>query len=270
LADTIARRFALTEILAVAVTLGMVLIFNQFGGALAQEPLDRTGLLNEAADIVRMIEAAPPEARQAIAAAAGTEAHQVYRFPAGSPGARALEITKGHNGVARRIVAEETHRTVVVLDPMRQEAVPPGLDLDRAGAPEYLLGVRLQDQSWAVFTTSNRSWGISESARWAMRLMFLAVSISVFTVLAAKQFAAPIKELAAAVREFGVNPRAPPIPEAGPRELRQVIGTFNEMQAQIQKFVAYRTTSSRRACFATWMKCRPWSRAPSPSFVTTP
>ena len=60
-------------------------------------------------------------------------------------------------------------------------------------------------------------------------------------MLAARQFAGPIKELAAAVRGFGVNPHAPPIPESGPRELRQVVRTFNEMQAQIQKFVSYRT-----------------------------
>jgi len=60
-------------------------------------------------------------------------------------------------------------------------------------------------------------------------------------MIAARQFAGPIEDLAAAVRGFGVNPQAPPIAESGPRELRQVIRTFNEMQAQIQKFVSYRT-----------------------------
>jgi signal transduction histidine kinase len=72
-------------------------------------------------------------------------------------------------------------------------------------------------------------------------LCLLAVSITIVTAFAARQFARPIEQLAAAVRQFGLNPRAPPIAETGPRELQQVIKTFNAMQGQIQKFVAYRT-----------------------------
>jgi signal transduction histidine kinase len=41
---------------------------------------------------------------------------------------------------------------------------------------------------------------------------------------------------------FGTNPQAPEMAETGPEELRQMIRTFNAMQAQIQKFVAYRAT----------------------------
>jgi signal transduction histidine kinase len=104
-----------------------------------------------------------------------------------------------------------------------------------------LLGVRLQDHSWVVFGTPKRIWGMPAYARWIVRLLFLAVSLTVFTAISGRRLAAPIKRLAAAVREFGVNPRAPPIPESGPLEVRQVVKTFNEMQAQIQKFVAHRT-----------------------------
>jgi signal transduction histidine kinase len=44
------------------------------------------------------------------------------------------------------------------------------------------------------------------------------------------------------LRRFGTDPRASPIPEAGPRELRSSIGAFNAIQAQIQNFVDDRTT----------------------------
>jgi signal transduction histidine kinase len=77
--------------------------------------------------------------------------------------------------------------------------------------------------------------------RWAVWLCFLAASITIVAVFAARRFSRPIERLAAAVRQFALNPRAPPITETGPRELQQVIKTFNAMQAQIQKFVAYRT-----------------------------
>jgi signal transduction histidine kinase len=43
------------------------------------------------------------------------------------------------------------------------------------------------------------------------------------------------------LRRFGTDPRASPIPEAGPRELRSSIGAFNAIQAQIQNFVDDRT-----------------------------
>jgi signal transduction histidine kinase len=51
----------------------------------------------------------------------------------------------------------------------------------------------------------------------------------------------PIREFTEALRRFGTAPRAWPIPEAGPRELRSSIGAFNALQAQIQKFVDDRT-----------------------------
>jgi signal transduction histidine kinase len=52
----------------------------------------------------------------------------------------------------------------------------------------------------------------------------------------------PIREFTEALRRFGTDPRASPIPEAGPRELRSSIGAFNAIQAQIQNFVDDRTT----------------------------
>ena len=242
LADTIARRFAVTEILVVAVTVGLALLFNRFGGVWGLEPVEQTGLLDEVAALVRTIEMAPPEMRHSLASAAASGRNQMYWLAAGSQGARMLDIVKGDDTRVRRYVASETQRAAVVLHPTGWGSVPAGLDPAPKTVPQYILGVRLHDGSWMVFATSNRSWGASETVRWSIRLLFLAASISLFTVIAARQFARPIKRLAAAVREFGVNPRAPPIPESGPREVRQVIRTFNEMQGQIQKFVSYRTT----------------------------
>jgi len=103
------------------------------------------------------------------------------------------------------------------------------------------LAVQLNDGSWLVFSVMNRTWGMPWADRWVVWLCFLAVSITVVTVFAARQFSKPIERLAVAVRQFGLNPQAPPMAETGPRELQVVVKTFNAMQAQIQKFVAYRT-----------------------------
>lgn len=239
LTDTIARRLVITEILTVGATLALVFIFSRVGGVWAAEPLDRSGLLNEVTATVRIIEAALPQVRPSLASAATSGASHVYWFAAGSDVARFLNARQvGDGGVARSVV-DATHHPAIVLQTSR--SMPAQLQVDSKRSPEYMLAVRLLDRSWTVFVTPNRAWGPSQTTRWLIRLLFLAVSISLFAALAARKFAQPIKRLAAAVREFGLNPLAPPITESGPRELRQVIRTFNEMQAQIQKFLSHRT-----------------------------
>ena len=241
LADTIARRFALTEILVVGATLGMVFLFNALSGVWAKEPLERSGLLNEVTEIVRIIEAAPPPMRPSLASAAGSGSKRVRWIPPATAAADFLDAIKGQDEGIARIVAAETHHTAVVLQEARPKDRPAELELSPKGLPEHTMAVRLLDGSWVVLSSPIRTWGLSQPGRWLIRMLFLALSISVFTVLAARRFAGPIKDLATAVRGFGLNPQAPAIPESGPREIRQVIRTFNEMKAQIQKFVSYRT-----------------------------
>jgi hypothetical protein len=62
--DSIAQRFALTVSLAVAVTWSLIGLFHVFGGAWAQPSLENSGLLDQAANMVRIIEAAPPPIRE--------------------------------------------------------------------------------------------------------------------------------------------------------------------------------------------------------------
>ena len=243
LSDTIARRFAVTEVLAVAVTLGLVGLFKTFGGVWSNEPLELSSLLTEAADIVRMIDAAPPPVRQTLAAAAGTDVFRVAWYAAGSAASVSLEAApRSDDEKTQKKISAHVQRAAVVLSPARAGSVPPGIVYDRSKPlVPYMLAVQLTDGSWLVFSVAKRTWGLPWADRWVIWLCFLAVSITIVTAFAARQFSKPIERLAAAVRQFGLNPQAPPIVETGPRELRQVVKTFNAMQAQIQKFVAYRT-----------------------------
>jgi len=205
--------------------------------------LERSSLLNEGADIVRMIEAAPPSMRQTLAAAAAPAEFRTDWYAAASQASASLQAApRAEDKNAQRTISAHLQRAVAVLSPGRTGSVPPGILYDRSRplAP-YMLAVQLNDGSWLVFSVMKRTWGMPWANRWMIWLCFLAASITIVTAFAARQFSGPIERLAAAVRQFGLNPRAPPIAEAGPKELRQVIETFNAMQAQIQKFVAYRT-----------------------------
>ena len=242
-ADTIALRFALTQAVALAVALGLVLLFNAVGGVWSREPLDSSGLLNEAGDIARIVEAGSPAVRESLAAAASTTVFRADWYAATSAAARWLYSRRGSGGgeTANKVVAQ-THRTALVLGPGRHEGVPPWLHHERSqSSAPYALAVQLNDGSWLVFTVPVRYWGISRAAHWLVRLTFVALSITIVTAFATRQFVRPVNRIVAAIRQFGVDPRAAPIVETGPRELRQVIATFNGMQALIQKFVAYRT-----------------------------
>ena len=239
--DTIARRFALSAMLTVGVTLVLVFLFNRLAGVWASEPLERSGLLDEVADVVRMIEAAPPSIRATLASAASSHAKRIEWAAAGSELARILATTCSKQGDrVVRIVTASTHHRVVEPD-VRSESRPGDSGRQLLNPSEHVLAVQLLDGSWVVFAAPSRIWGLSQPIRWAIWLVFLGIAISSTTVLAARQFAGPVKHLAAAVRGFGVNPSASPIPETGPRELREVIRTFNEMQAQIRRFISHRT-----------------------------
>ncbi|MDB5396872.1 MAG: integral rane sensor signal transduction histidine kinase [Rhodospirillales bacterium] len=243
--DTIARRFAGAVVLAIAATLVLVGLLIVFGGVWAREPLESSGILNEAADIARIIEASPPQNRPALAAAAENSRFHVDWYDAESPVATALDGTAGFNG-SRGLMSEllsRPGRSLVAFKPGSQVAPPWISDYKNSKyAKAYILAVHLADGSWLAFDYFNRSWGFSRPVQWAVWIVFLGLSIAIVSAIAARQLSRPIKQLADAVRSFGINPRAPAITESGPRELRQVIATFNAMQAQIQRFVEYRTT----------------------------
>jgi signal transduction histidine kinase len=242
--DTVASRFTWTVVLAVLGALALVRLFFVFGGVWAHEPLDHSLLRARAADVVRVIEAAPSQLRPTLAAAAVTKEVAVDWYDAASPIAAMLwrDSALLTSKPLQRSLLGDLRRTAVVFEPHSAIRPPPDLMRDRPGSVSaYFLSVQLTDRSWLVLSVPNRTWGLSELQRWAVWLTFVAVSIATVCTIATRRFVRPIKQLAAAVRRFGVNPQAPPLAESGPQEFREVIGAFNTMQAQIQKFVAHRT-----------------------------
>ena len=244
--DTIARRIGLAVILAVAVSLGLIQLFTSLAGVWAQDPLDQSGLLVEAADIARMIDAAPVAARPHLAAAAtsATSPFRISWHEADSPAAALLASVPPPRDVKLLARIQEE---ILLPTALFTAASPAAAVIDQASAPTgpaglYFLAFRFEDASWLVFTGLRRSWGLSASAQLTIKLSFLVFSIALVSWVAARKLSRPIVELADAAQSFGSNPQAPPMAETGPREMRQVIAAFNAMQAQIQKFVAYRAT----------------------------
>jgi signal transduction histidine kinase len=246
--DSIAQRFALTVSLVVVVTWSLIGLFHIFGGVWAQPSLENSGLLDQAANMVRIIEAAPPPVREQLAGAATTREVRVGWYAATSPVSTVLEQATGeppeHGGaVLKKLLGDRL--VVRTLKPDRSSDAlmsTPEFQEERAKYPHaYVLAVQHSDGSWLVFTTPQRLWGLPWQDRWAIWLAFLTVATGIVSTIATRRLVRPIRKFAEAIRLFGMNPQAPPMAKTGPRELTSVITSFNEMQAQIRKFVAYRT-----------------------------
>lgn len=69
----------------------------------------------------------------------------------------------------------------------------------------------------------------------------MALGILVLSVLIARWLTRPIGKMAAAVRALQPESEAAPIPEAGPREVRELGHAFNDMQRRIKQLMGERT-----------------------------
>ncbi|MGB8601181.1 MAG: ATP-binding protein, partial [Rhizomicrobium sp.] len=105
----------------------------------------------------------------------------------------------------------------------------------------YYFAVKLKDGSWLVFMGYGRYWGLSQSQRLGVWLVFLLLAVVGVSVFTTRLISRPIKQFANAVRLRGIDLQALQIKEVGPQELREVVAAFNEMQLKIQEFIAYRT-----------------------------
>ena len=72
-------------------------------------------------------------------------------------------------------------------------------------------------------------------------LILTVVVVIVVTVWAAHRMTRPLRRFAAAADRFGVDMRAPPMPEHGSREMRRATVAFNRMQERLRRFVDDRT-----------------------------
>ena len=251
LRDTIALRFAATVFAVAIIAFGFGRLLTSFGDT-AWRLLDEHDLRGETAGIIRAMDAAPPQSRHALAAAAPFDPIRTDVYDAGSPVAAALQAANDVDD-GREVMGYllgDKYRRVVLFGSSSRIAALPALHYNRAEHPSaHFLAAELTDESWVVFSVVNFSalnpswgiWGFGRRTRWLFVLLILTITTVIVSAIAARQLGRPVKRLAEAVGRFGHDQRAPAITEAGPEELRQLIRVFNAMQAQIQRFVAHRT-----------------------------
>lgn len=231
LRDTVARWIALTIIMAMLTALAFNALFVQLAGVWAYPSLEESGILESSASIVRMIEASEPGQRARLAAAVSHEYSSVVWQP-----------------------TREAFNLPVVEDPeyfgegIRQALEPPVRRMEAYMPSDwpgpngcYALLVQLTDQSWLMFSSKSRNWGLDESTRNLIVIALVLVSTGLVAWIATRRLARPLQQFAQGARRFALDFHAPPIEPVGPHEIRQAILAFNAMQAQLQHFIKDRT-----------------------------
>lgn len=249
LEDTITRRLVVTVALAAGVTLLLLQLFFTFGGTWAKPDIQASGLVQQVATVIRLVDAATPSERARLAAAANTDTIHYGWYGAGSAVAGVLE--RGHylesqvqqsRAFLEPFLAHKPDRIVVFMEDNPVSRAP-GLPYDRTRNPDaYFVGVRLADGSWIIGIALQRFWGFYPFERLALQIVTLTLWVLAVSLIASRQLSRPIEHLAESVRQLGHQPPSTSIEEVGPREIRVVARTINGMQAQIQRFIAYRTT----------------------------
>ncbi|RFU46136.1 ATP-binding protein [Paraburkholderia sp. DHOC27] len=121
------------------------------------------------------------------------------------------------------------------LDDVR-DRMPPGTQvrLGDPGKPPVLWVRQPTDRSWIVVPVQplRPPRSVDRMVLWLTIIFTFAVMAALF---AAWQLQQPLRSLANAVARFGRGQPVPPVPERGPRELRQLTHGFNQMVQEVAR-----------------------------------
>jgi two-component system osmolarity sensor histidine kinase EnvZ len=121
------------------------------------------------------------------------------------------------------------------LDDVR-DRMPPGTQVrvGEPGKPPTLWVRQPSDADWIVVPVQplHPPRSVDRMVLWLTIIFTFAVMAALF---AAWQLQQPLRSLASAVARFGRGQPVPPVPERGPRELRQLTHGFNQMVQEVAR-----------------------------------
>ena len=109
---------------------------------------------------------------------------------------------------------------------------------ERRGGRRIGIAVGLQEGVWAEFSVRPGYWPRAGPLLW---LGAVAVLVVLGLVWGAHRMTRPLRRFTEAADRLGLDANPPPLPERGPRELRNATRAFNRMAARIRRLVDDRT-----------------------------
>lgn len=206
----------------------LVLLFNHgFGFVMANLQGRPPGLDHRRADLaraaaaIRALDATRPEDRAVLARTLGDERFPIRVRPRAEPC-----VDQGPVPPPFQRLARDLNR--------------PAPDLCLSGGEEAMIQVPLKDGGAAVLALAPLGPGPEPWQRpafWQVAVSLLLAGAAAYGIRALTE---PFARFSAAAERLGIDPGAPPMPEAGPMEVVTAIRAFNAMQTRLQRFVADR------------------------------
>jgi signal transduction histidine kinase len=108
-------------------------------------------------------------------------------------------------------------------------------------SPTFFISVQLPDSTWLNFAAPY----VEAASIWSNQSLILigamVLAVIALSIWVLHRLTTPLRTLALAAQRLGVDVAVPPLPERGPREVRQAIRAFNDMQFRLRRFVDDRT-----------------------------
>jgi signal transduction histidine kinase len=103
------------------------------------------------------------------------------------------------------------------------------------------VSIPLADGTWLSFATALPAGGPAFSAQFLLSMGIMAMIILAVSVWAVRRVTAPLGSLAMAAERLGHDVNAAPLPETGTIETRQAARAFNDMQTRLRGLIENRT-----------------------------
>ncbi len=208
------------------------------------------------ANLTRLIQEAPREARPRIVAALSDQGFRVALstqappIPAAVSDASAAEAIKGY--LADRLSLGSASRPRVWASAVEgppfgpwHMMMPHGPrmmhGLNGFAVRDLQVAIPLTDGPWLTFATGLPGAGPAYSAQFLLSMAIMGVIILAVSVWAVRRVTRPLAALATAAERLGQDVSAPPLPEAGTVETRQAARAFNDMQVRLRTLIDSRT-----------------------------
>lgn len=226
--------------------LGAVVLFNIAMALVFFEPLgrqqtaQRLPLPGQAAAIIDTLEKATAEERTQLLGAMNSATLAVRLVDALPPGAKqrrsAPVLTRFLDRYDAAFASREVH-----VDLQRNGEGFLGFGRQRPGWRPVRLYVHLKDGPWVLIEPVRSALFNDILGRGLAIVSLVGLLVIALLVVAARQTARPIEKLAAGARQFAERLDAPDLETKGPRELRELASSFNDMKYRIRALVSERT-----------------------------
>lgn len=137
-------------------------------------------------------------------------------------------------------ISAETRNGAIDLPPRPH---PPRHRGHRPPLPDIRLygAIELANGQWLHFTSLTDRETPGWSVKAVLSLVLLAGLLTGLMIWLLQRTTRPLKELAQQAERLGRGDKAEPVPERGPREIRETLSAFNRMQDRLDRFVSDRT-----------------------------